>query len=213
MSTVTFQITMSLDGFVAGPDQSVEAPLGVGGEELHQWVFATRFFREMVGQDGGETGLDDDQARRWTHDLGAVIMGRNMFGPVRGPWPDASWRGWWGEEPPYHVPVFVLTHHPREPAEMEGGTTFTFVTDGIEAALVQARDAAGDANVAVVGGAATARQYLQAGLIDEMTLHVVPHLLGAGERLFDDMGAMPRYECIALRSSPAVAHYTYRRSG
>jgi dihydrofolate reductase len=211
MGNVTLQITMSVDGFVAGPDQSLDEPLGVGGEALHEWVFGTRFFREMTGQDGGEGGLDDEEARRWMRDLGAVIMGRNMFGPVRGPWPDASWRGWWGDNPPYHVPVFVLTHHPRDPITMDGGTTFTFVTDGIAAALSLARDAAGKANVAVAGGAWTARQYLQAGKIDEMTLHVAPLLLGSGERLFDDGDRLPEYECVALQSSPAVARYTFAR--
>jgi dihydrofolate reductase len=207
---VRFQITMSLDGYVAGPGQSLENPLGEGGRALHEWAIATRTFHEMWGQEGGETGLDDDYAARWSGDAGAFVMGRNMFGPVRGAWPDESWRGWWGEDPPYHAPVFVLTHHARAPLAMEGGTTFHFVTDGIEAALERAREAAGEKNVSIGGGASTVRQYLQAGLVDEFELHVVPLLLGAGERLFEGVGPLG-YDCIELVSSPAAAHFTYGR--
>ena len=213
MSTLKFSITMSVDGYVAGPNQSRENPLGEGGMELHRWAFATRTFNEMHGREGGDTGLDDRQAGRWKENTGATIMGRNMFGPIRGPWGDESWDGWWGDEPPYHSPVFVLTHHPREPVEMMGGTTFHFVTTGIEDALERARDVAGDRDVSIGGGADTIRQYLRAGLVDEMSLHVVPHLLGHGERLFDDIGAaLGRYSCTELVSSQAAAHFTYTRT-
>jgi len=212
MGELKLSLSMSLDGYVAGPDQSLENPLGVGGMALHEWAFATRTFHEMQGKEGGSTGLDDEHAGSWSRGTGAVIMGRNMFGPVRGEWPDSSWKGWWGDEPPYHTPVFVLTHHPREPLEMEGGTTFYFVTDGIEAALERARAAAGDRDISIGGGAATARQYLAAGLVDRMTLNVAPVLLGAGEKLLDGLGdALAGYECVELTSSPAVAHYTYVR--
>ncbi len=174
---------MSLDGFGAGPDQSLENPLGVGGPQLMQWFFPTRSFQKMQGGDGGETGIDDDFAVRSFANVGAWILGRNMFGPVRGPWPDDSWKGWWGDEPPYHVPTFVLTHHARAPLVMQGGTTFHFVTDGIHAALDAARKAAGGRDVRIGGGAATVRQYLQAGLVDELHLAVSPTLLGRGEPL------------------------------
>jgi dihydrofolate reductase len=177
--------TISLDGFGAGPDQTIEAPLGIRGETLHQWFAPTRTFQQKVlGKPDGLTGVDDDFAARSFEDVGAWIMGRNMFGPVRGPWPDDSWRGWWGESPPYHVPVFVLTHHPRPPLEMAGGTVFHFVTDGFESALAQARAAAGDRDVRIGGGVATVRQYLAAGLIDEMHVAISPVLLGRGEHLF-----------------------------
>ena len=174
----------SLDGYGAGPDQSLDNPLGVGGRALHEWAFATRTFRAMFGQEGGATGVDDDFAARSFANVGAWILGRNMFGPVRGEWLAESWKGWWGDEPPYHCPVFVLTHHPRAPLAMAGGTTFHFVTEGIEAALQRARDAAGARDVRVGGGVATIRQYLAAGLIDEMHLVVSPVLLGRGESLF-----------------------------
>lgn len=180
--------SVSADGFGAGPDQGRDSPLGRGGEQLHEWVFPTRTFRRKVlGRDGGTTGIDDDFAARSFDNLGAWIMGRNMFGPVRGPWPDFEWKGWWGASPPYHVPVFVLTHHPRPPLEMEGGTVFHFVTEGIEAALGRARAVAQGKDVRVGGGPATIRQYLRAGLIDELHLAVSPVLLGRGEPLFDGL--------------------------
>ena len=176
--------TISLDGYAAGPDQSLEHPLGVGGERLHEWFYPTRTFqRNVLGHDRGTSGRADDFAARSFENLGAWIMGRNMFSPSRGPWPDDGWRGWWGENPPYHVPVFVLTHHARPPLEMEGGTVFHFVTDGIEAALGRAREAANGKDVRIGGGAATIRQYLQAGLVDEMHLAIAPVLLGRGETL------------------------------
>ncbi len=179
--------TVSLDGYGAGPEQSVESPLGKGGETLHGWFVPTRTFQRMYGEDEGTTGIDEDFAARSMANLGAWIMGRNMFGPVRGQWPDESWKGWWGENPPYHVPVFVLTHHARPPLEMEGGTTFHFVTDGMEAALAHAKAAAGARDVRLGGGAATIRQYLKAGLVDEMHVAVSPVLLGGGEPLFADL--------------------------
>ena len=174
---------VSLDGYGAGPDQSLKSPLGVGGEALHEWFFPTRTFHKMVGKEGGSTGVEDEFAVRGFAGAGAWILGRNMFGPVRGPWPDASWKGWWGPNPPYHTPVFVLTHHARDPIEMEGGTTFHFVTDGIHAALERARKAANGQDVRIGGGTSTVRQYLQAGLIDEMHLAFSPVMLGAGEAL------------------------------
>lgn len=176
--------SLSLDGYGAGPDQDLQNPLGVGGAAMFGWAFGTRTFRTMFGQEGGSTGTDDAFARRGFENMGAWILGRHMFGPVRGPWPDESWRGWWGDEPPYHVPVFVLTHHARAPLAMQGGTTFHFVTDGIESALAQARAAAGARDVRLGGGVATIRQYLAAGLLDEMHLAVSPVLLGRGEHLF-----------------------------
>jgi dihydrofolate reductase len=207
-----FGISMSLDGYVAGPNQSLENPLGEGGEALHEWFVATQTFQAMYGTGSGSTDLDDEQARTWNENVGAVIMGRNMFGPIRGDWPDDEWKGWWGDEPPYHAPVFVLTHHRREPVEMQGGTTFHFVTDGIEAALKRARGAAAGRDVSIGGGAAAVQQYLRAGLVDEMRLHVTPVLLGGGERLFDGVGdALAIFECVELVSSPAAAHFTYRR--
>jgi dihydrofolate reductase len=176
--------SISLDGYGAGPRQSLAAPLGEGGKALHEWFFATRTARRMFGQEGGEAGVDDDFAARGFESIGAWILGRNMFGPVRGPWPDESWRGWWGENPPYHTPVFVLTHHARKPLEMEGGTTFHFVTDGIESALRQARTAAKGKDVRVGGGVRVIREYLAARLIDELHLVISPVLLGSGEPLF-----------------------------
>ena len=189
--------SVSLDGYGAGPDQSLDNPLGVGGQGLFDWFFPTRTFQRNVGKnDAGTTGPDDDLARRGFDNLGAWIMGRNMFGPVRGPWPDESWKGWWGDNPPYHVPVFVLTHHAREPLAMEGGTIFHFVTGGIHAALEQARDAAQGKDIRIGGGAGTIRQYLKAGLIDSLHLAVSPVLLGGGEALFEgiDMKALG-YRC------------------
>ena len=176
--------SVSLDGYGAGPHQSLHNPLGERGEELHQWFRGTRTFQRMLGDETkGADGPDEDFAARSFDNIGAWILGRNMFGPVRGPWPDDSWKGWWGDEPPYHVPVFVLTHHARAPLEMQGGTTFYFVTDGIEAALERARKAAGGKDVRLGGGVSTIRQYLQAGLVDEMHLAIAPVLLGAGEAL------------------------------
>ena len=175
---------VSLDGYGAGPSQSLENPLGVNGPDLMQWFFPTRFWRSMQGMDGGETGVDNGVAEQSMSGIGAYILGRNMFGPVRGPWPDESWKGWWGDEPPYHTPVFVLTHYPRAPLRMAGGNEFRFVTDGIESALSQARAAAGERDIRIGGGVETVRQYLRAGLIDEMHLAVRPVLLGRGEALW-----------------------------
>ena len=207
---------MSLDGFSAGPDQSLEHPLGVNGPELMEWFFHTRTWRamhpEIAGGTGGETGIDDQIAQRGFDEVGAWILGRNMFGPVRGPWPDESWRGWWGDEPPYHVPSFVLTHHPRAPLEMEGGTTFHFVTGGIHEALERAREAAGDRDIRLGGGVATVRQYLQAGLIDELHLAVRPVLLGTGEHLLGgiDLRALG-YECAETVAGERATHVFIRR--
>ena len=199
--------SMSVDGFVAGADQTLGDPLGVGGEQLHEWAFATRSGRRMIGEDGGGDGLDEDRWREGDEGIGATIMGRNMFGPVRGPWPDESWTGWWGDEPPYHHPVFVLTHHPRPPLEMQGGTTFTFVDSGIEEVLERAVAAAGGQDVRLGGGASTVRQYLGAGLVDMLHLVIAPVLLGRGERLFDGLDGLPDgYEVSDLVCSPAVAH-------
>jgi dihydrofolate reductase len=208
-------LSMSLDGYVAGPDQSVDEPLGVRGEELHGWVFETRTWREMTGQSGGTTGVDDRFMARGFDGIGATIMGRNMFGPIRGTWatPEGeSWRGWWGDNPPYHHPVFVLTHHAHEPIEMEGGTTFHFVTDGIESALAQAQAAAGNDDIRLGGGASTVREYLRAGLVDELHVPLVPILLGAGERLFDDLGdAVDRYARIEVVPGEGVTHLCLAR--
>jgi dihydrofolate reductase len=174
---------ISLDGYAAGPRQDADNPLGVGGPTLHQWFYPTQTFQQMFGKGAGTTGVDNDYAARGLQNVGAWIMGRNMFSPVRGPWPDESWRGWWGDNPPYHVPVFVLTHHPRPPLTMDGGTVFHFVTDGLDAALARAREAAGERDIRIGGGAATIRQFLAARLIDEMHVVVSPVLLGAGEPL------------------------------
>jgi len=176
---------VSIDGFGAGPEQDLEHPLGVRGEELMEWFFHTRTWRVMHGEAGGDTGVDDEIAARGMQGFGAWILGRNMFGPVRGEWPDDSWKGWWGDEPPYHVPTFVLTHHARRPVMMKGGTEFRFVTEGIHAALEQARAVAGDRDIRLGGGVSTIRQFLQAGLIDELHLALRPVLLGNGENLFD----------------------------
>jgi dihydrofolate reductase len=212
MTSTICNITVSIDGFVAGPHQSRDVPLGEGGESLHEWMFATAAWRSAIGEEGGETGVDSaiTEEIRTGRGAGAYIMGRNMFaGPGPGPW-EESWRGWWGEEPPYHAPVFVLTHHPREPLPMRGGTTFHFVTDGIEAALERAREAAGpDRNVAIAGGASTVNQFLAAGLLDELYLHVAPQVLGGGERLFTDVGH-PTLEPVEVHASPAVTHIRYR---
>ena len=187
---------ISIDGYGAGPNQDLRNPLGVGGPELMEWFFPTRVWRRMHGHDDGETGIDNDMADQGMAGIGAWILGRNMFGPVRGPWPDESWKGWWGDEPPYHTPVFVLTHHPRPPLRMAGGTEFRFVTDGIHAALEQAFAAAGSRDVRLGGGVSTIRQYLRAAVIDELHLAIRPVLLGSGEHLLHgiDMRALG-YEC------------------
>lgn len=199
--------SMSIDGFGAGPSQSLENPLGIGGHALHEWFFPTRTFQAMTGEDGGETGVDNDFAARGFENIGASILGRNMFGPVRGPWPDDTWKGWWGENPPYHTPVFVLTHYARSSLVMDGGTTFHFVTDGIEKALARAREAAEGKDIRLGGGAATIREYLRAGLVDEMHLAYSPVLLGSGESLFDgvDMPALG-YQVTAYTLTAAAMH-------
>jgi dihydrofolate reductase len=206
--------SISIDGYGAGPDQDLENPLGVGGKALHQWAFATRTFRTMFGQEGGATGVDDGFAVRGFENLGAWILGRNMFGPVRGPWPDESWRGWWGEEPPYRVPVFVLTHHQRPQLEMKGGTIFHFVTGGIGEALDRARQAATGRDVRIGGGVATIRQYLEARLLDELHLAVSPVMLGKGENLFAglDWPALG-YEVAEHVAGEAAMHVVIRRHG
>jgi dihydrofolate reductase len=176
--------SISLDGFGAGPDQTLENPMGKGGHQLHKWFYPTKAFQKMIGKEGGTEGTDNDFAEKSFENIGAWILGRNMFGPIRGPWPDNEWKGWWGDEPPYHVPVFVLTHYEREPLVMKGGTTFYFITDGIESALEKARNAANGKDIRIGGGVSTVRQYLQAGLIDELHLPMSPVLLGTGENLF-----------------------------
>jgi dihydrofolate reductase len=208
MSQVTCQISVSLDGYVAGPNQSRETPLGEGGERLHDWVVKTEGWRASHGYEGGERSVDSDLAAKLAQGIGAHIMGRNMFDHGRGEW-DESWTGWWGDEPPFHAPVYVLTHHEREPLEMQGGTTFHFVTDGIESALEQARTAAGDQDVAIAGGASTVNQYLAAGLLDQLHLHIVPVVLGGGARLLEGVGD-PALEPVEVVASPAVTHVKYR---
>ncbi|WP_254509494.1 dihydrofolate reductase family protein [Anatilimnocola floriformis] len=205
--------TISLDGYGAGPEQSRENPLGVGGEELHNWLVSSRTFQQILGKEGGDSGIDNDFAARSMSGIGAWILGRNMFGPIRGEWPDESWRGWWGNNPPYHAPVFVLTHHQRPPLEMEGGTVFHFVTEGIEAALEQARAAAGAQDIRLLGGAATIRQYLQARFVDEMHLAVSPRLLGSGEHLLTglDLPALG-YKIAECIPSDKAVHYTLIKS-
>jgi dihydrofolate reductase len=208
MSSVTCQISISLDGYVAGPNQSLNDPIGEGGMRLHQWAFATDAWNEAHGRKAGERTADSKVAAEMMQGIGAFIMGRNMFGPGRGEW-DESWAGWWGEDPPYHTPVYVLTHHEREPVQMQGGTTFHFVTDGIESALEQARAAAGDLDVSIAGGAGTVNQYLGAGLLDQLYLHIVPVVLGDGERLLVNVGD-PTLEPVEVVASPAVTHVRYR---
>ena len=204
--------SVSLDGFSAAPGQDIDNPIGVGGLKLFDWAFATRTFQKMHGTGAGETGIDDDFAAEGFANVGAWILGRNMFGPVRGPWPDESWKGWWGEEPPYRTPVFVLTHFPRDPIAMKGGTTFHFVTGGIEAALDRAKAAAGDRDVRIGGGVATIRQYLRAGLIDRLHLAQTPVLLGQGEALFAglDLPALG-YRQTGYAPSGTVAHVILER--
>ena len=212
MSKLKFNTTMTLDGYIAGPNQSVENGLGEGGEQLHDWVVKLKSFREMHGDGpGGETGTNDDVLREAFENIGATIMGRNMFGGGPGPWGNDPWNGWWGDNPPFHTPVFVLTHHPREPLVMQGGTAFHFITDGIESALKQAREAAGGKDVSLGGGAKVAQQYLAAGLMDEMELHVVPLILGGGERLFDNLGGSDaKVEPVRVIETPDVTHLKYR---
>jgi dihydrofolate reductase len=203
---------ISIDGYGAGPQQDLQHPLGVNGPDLMEWFFPTRVFRRMHGQGDGETGVDNDMAEQSFAGVGAWILGRNMFGPIRGPWPDESWKGWWGDEPPYHRPVFVLTHHARAPLRMAGGTEFRFVTDGIEAALAQAGAAAGGQDVRVGGGVATIRQYLRAGLIDEVHLAIRPVLLGRGEHLLGgiDLRSLG-YECVKQVPGERATHVFLRR--
>lgn len=205
--------TISLDGYGAGPRQTREEPLGVGGEDLHDWLVNTRTFKRMQGREDGDTGRDDDFASRSMTGIGAWIMGRNMFGPVRGPWPDESWKGWWGKNPPYHAPVFVLTHHERAPQEMEGGTVFHFVTEGIQSALDRAREVAGANDIRLLGGASTIRQYLQTHLLDEMHVAVSPILLGSGEPLLAglDLPALG-YRCTKTVPSGKAVHYVISRA-
>jgi dihydrofolate reductase len=207
--------TISIDGYGAGPGQSIDHPLGVGGPRLHEWAFPTRTFqRALFGADGGTTGIDEDFAARGFKNIGAWILGRNMFAPTRGPWSDMQWRGWWGDNPPYHVPVFVLTHHARPSIEMEGNTTFHFVTGGIHEALEQARQAANGLDVRVGGGPHTIQQYLRAGLIDELHIAISPVVLGGGERLFEgvDLVALG-YSCVEYVASEKAAHVVLRRHG
>ena len=210
MSRLKLNITMSIDGYVAGPNQSLEHPLGVGGEELHGWLVPLRAFRESHGEEGGEVNASTPFAEDILAGAGATIMGRNMFGGGPGPW-DESWTCWWGDDPPYHHPVFVLTSHPRRPLEMQGGTTFHFVTDGIESAFDQARAAAGEKRVSLAGGAHVAQQYLAAGLLDEIVVSVVPILLGGGARLFENVvGA--QLEQLESVEAPGVTHIRYARA-
>jgi dihydrofolate reductase len=211
MSNLFFEISMSLDGYVAGPEAGIEHPLGIGGERLHEWILGLRSWRESHGHEGGEEGPDAELLQESIDRTGATIMGRRMFSGGDGPWEDDPNRdGWWGEEPPFHSGVYVLTHHERESQEMEGGTTFHFVTDGIESALERAREAAGDKDVKVAGGATAGQQYLGAGLLDEMVIHVSPILLGGGERLFDGDIGNSDFELLETPQSPHVTHMRYR---
>ena len=204
---------VSIDGFGAGPDQDLQNPLGVNGPDLMEWFFNTRTWRAMQGLPDGETGVDDEIAARGLAGMGAWILGRNMFGPIRGPWPDDKWKGWWGEEPPYHTPVFVLTHHARAPVKMAGGTTFYFVTEGIHAALEQARAAAGGRDIRIGGGVSTIRQYVRAGLVDELHLVLSPVLLGKGEHLFHDLDMRALgYECEEVVKGERATHVFLRKS-
>jgi len=210
MSKLRFQLAVSLDGYVAGPDQSEENPLGVGGMDLHQWVFELEAWRKQQGLQGGEVNASTPVVEEAQSNVGATVMGRNMFGGGPGPWSeDPPWNGWWGDNPPFHTPVFVLTHHPREPLEMKGGTTFTFITDGIESALEQARQAGDGQDVVLGGGANVVQQYLGAGLVDEFELHIVPILLGAGERLLENVGNLKLEQVRAIQAL-RVTHIKYR---
>jgi dihydrofolate reductase len=214
MAKLRLDISMSLDGFVAGPNPTVEEPLGAGGERLHEWVFGLASWRESHGHSGGAVNVDSEVVQESIDATGAVIMGRNMFGGGEGPWGEEPWQGWWGDDPPFHVPVFVLTHHAREPLELQGGTTFIFVTDGIEAALEQAKPAAGEKDVLLAGGANVAQQYLAAGLLDEAQIHLVPVLLGGGVRLLENVDpGKVGLELTRVIESPAVTHLRYRVVG
>jgi dihydrofolate reductase len=211
MGKLRFDITVSLDGFVAGPNAGHEFPLGEGGDKLHDWALVLKSWREQHGLSGGETNVDDEVVEESTTNVGAYVMGRRMFSGGEGPWEDDSGKdGWWGDDPPFHVPVFILTHHARDAVEKQGGTTFNFVTDGAEAALEQARAAAGDKDIVIAGGADVAQQYLKAGLVDEFQVHVAPMLLGSGVRLFDNLGPGIKVESIGVVESPAVTHLRYR---
>ena len=211
MSKLTFDITMSLDGFIAGPNQTLDQPLGEGGERIHEWMYGLASFRRPHGMEGGETNADSEVLEESFANTGAVVMGRRMFSGGAGAWDaDSNADGWWGDDPPFHVPVFVLTHHARETVTKQGGTSFTFVTDGIETALEQARAAAGDKDVSIAGGADVIQQYVKAGLIDEFQVHVAPLLLGDGVRLFDQLGVEPVVEGIRVIGSPGIAHLKYR---
>lgn len=210
MRTIRFHLAVSLDGYAAGPDQSLENPLGVGGEDLHEWVVDLEAWRRQHGLEGGEVNASTPVVQELQSNVGATVMGRNMFGGGPGPWrKDSPWNGWWGDNPPFHTTVFVLTHHPRESLKMEGGTTFTFVTDGIESALEQAKRAAAGRDVVIGGGANVVQQFLSAGLVDEFELHLVPILLGGGERLLDNIGSL-RLEQLHAIDAPGVTHIKYR---
>jgi dihydrofolate reductase len=213
MAKLRFQISMSLDGYTAGPEQSKENPLGIGGHQLHEWVFPLAVWRAMHDLEGGEVNESTRVVEESFANLGATIMGRNMFGGHPGPWDARNpWTGWWGENPPYHHPVFVLTHHPRPTLELEGGNSFTFVTDGIESALKQARQAARGKDVSLAGGAHAAQQYLRAGLVDEMEIHLAPALLGAGERLFEGLSDLGNLRLVRTIAAPDVTHLKFARS-
>jgi dihydrofolate reductase len=204
--------SISIDGYGAGPEQSLENPLGIGGESMHEWAVHSAAWRAAHGMEGGAEGIDSDWVARGEENIGATIMGRNMFSASRGPWTDDGWRGWWGDNPPYHHPVFVLTHHARDPLPMDGGTTFYFVTDGIESALARATEAAAGKDIRLGGGSATIQQYLHAGLVDEMHIAIAPVLLGGGERLFEDLPGSPDgYECVEFAASSAAMHVMLRR--
>jgi dihydrofolate reductase len=213
MAKVKAQISISADGYMAGPNQSEENPLGEGGEALHEWVVKLRAWREPHGKEGGEENASGPVFEEAIANVGAVVMGRNMFGPVRGDWGDRSWRGWWGEDPPFHTPVYVLTHHPREPLEMEGGTSFHFVTDGLERAIELAREAAADRDVSIGGGAQTLQQCIGAGHLDELLVSQVPVILGGGERLLDEIPPEVELQQLRVVEAPGVAHILYRFEG
>ncbi len=209
---IVASFSLSIDGYGAGPDQSREEPLGKGGENLHAWLVGTSAFRQIHGKSGGSEGIDSDYVARFTRGVGSFILGRNMFGPIRGDWPDEEWKGWWGDDPPYHAPTFVLTHYPRSPIEMEGGTTFHFVTEGIGAALERAREAADGKNVTIGGGVSTIRQYLRAGLVDEAHFAIAPVVLGRGEAMFAgiDLPALG-YRVVKHAATEAATHILLAR--